>query len=164
MQLSVCYSLHGDSSAAPTGICTSSTLPRPLFSTHNHPMHSRRRSGSMCNPHHPGCVPGSEFSDWLSGRQGRQDLSRQRMQQLKVWLLQMEVVMPSRMTVKESHDIALVLQHKVEGFDEVERAFVHGESSACACCAVPSCCGTNGMYRLFRLQLFGLWGSLHKRL
>ena len=40
----------------------------------------------------------------------------------------MEVVMPSRMTVQESHDIALVLQHKVESFDEVERAFVHGEA------------------------------------
>lgn len=36
--------------------------------------------------------------------------------------------MPSRMTVQESHDIALVLQHKVESFDEVERAFVHGKS------------------------------------
>ena len=44
--------------------------------------------------------------------------------------LQMEVVMPARMTVQESHDIALVLQHKVESFDEVERAFVHGELSA----------------------------------
>jgi divalent metal cation (Fe/Co/Zn/Cd) transporter len=41
--------------------------------------------------------------------------------------VQMEVVMPSKMTVRESHDIALVLQHKVEGFDEVERAFVHGK-------------------------------------
>ena len=29
------------------------------------------------------------------------------------------------MNVKDSHDIALTLQHKVEGFDEVERAFVH---------------------------------------
>ncbi len=37
--------------------------------------------------------------------------------------------MPSRMTVQESHDIALVLQHKVESFDEVERAFVHGKPS-----------------------------------
>lgn len=35
--------------------------------------------------------------------------------------------MPARMTVQESHDIALVLQHKVEGFEEVERAFVHGK-------------------------------------
>lgn len=41
-------------------------------------------------------------------------------------LEQMEVVMPARMTVQESHDIALILQHKVEGFEEVERAFVHG--------------------------------------
>lgn len=41
-------------------------------------------------------------------------------------LWQMEVVLPAIMTVQESHDIALVLQHKVESFDEVERAFVHG--------------------------------------
>ncbi len=33
--------------------------------------------------------------------------------------------MPAAMSVRESHDIALQLQHKVEGFDEVERAFVH---------------------------------------
>ena len=33
--------------------------------------------------------------------------------------------MPASMSVRESHDIALELQHKVEGFDEVERAFVH---------------------------------------
>ena len=46
---------------------------------------------------------------------------------LSITLMQMEVVMPSRMTVKDSHDIALVLQHKVEAFDEVERAFVHGD-------------------------------------
>ena len=38
----------------------------------------------------------------------------------------MEVVLPGSMTVQESHDIALVLQHKLESFDEVERAFVHG--------------------------------------
>ena len=38
----------------------------------------------------------------------------------------MEVVLPAVMTVQESHDIALVLQHKLESFDEVERAFVHG--------------------------------------
>lgn len=46
----------------------------------------------------------------------------------------MEVILPSIMTVRESHDIALVLQHKVEGFDEVERAFVHGIlSPPCKC-------------------------------
>ena len=38
----------------------------------------------------------------------------------------MEVVLPGTMSVKESHDIALILQHKLEAFDEVERAFVHG--------------------------------------
>ncbi|EIE27327.1 cation efflux protein [Coccomyxa subellipsoidea C-169] len=36
-----------------------------------------------------------------------------------------EVIMPATMSVRESHDIALQLQHRVEGFDEVERAFVH---------------------------------------
>lgn len=41
--------------------------------------------------------------------------------------MQMEVVLPAQMSVQESHDIALKLQHKLEAFDEVERAFVHGE-------------------------------------
>ena len=37
----------------------------------------------------------------------------------------MEVVLPGSMTVQESHDIALALQHKIERLDDVERAFVH---------------------------------------
>lgn len=37
----------------------------------------------------------------------------------------MEIVLPGTMTVMESHDIALALQHKIESLDEVERAFVH---------------------------------------
>jgi hypothetical protein len=37
----------------------------------------------------------------------------------------MEIVLPGTMTVMESHDIALALQHKLEGLEEVERAFVH---------------------------------------
>ncbi|KAF6263356.1 hypothetical protein COO60DRAFT_1490792 [Scenedesmus sp. NREL 46B-D3] len=37
----------------------------------------------------------------------------------------MEVVLPADMTVKDSHDISLDLQHKVEQMEEVERAFVH---------------------------------------
>lgn len=41
------------------------------------------------------------------------------------FLVEMEVVLPQEMTVKESHDIALSLQHKVEAMEEVERAFVH---------------------------------------
>lgn len=41
------------------------------------------------------------------------------------FLVEMEVVMPERMSVRESHDIALILQHKVEAYEEVERAFVH---------------------------------------
>lgn len=39
--------------------------------------------------------------------------------------VEMEIVLPGNMTVIESHDIALALQHKIEGFEEVERAFVH---------------------------------------
>lgn len=39
--------------------------------------------------------------------------------------VEMEIVLPGSMTVRESHDIALALQHKIESLDEVERAFVH---------------------------------------
>lgn len=39
--------------------------------------------------------------------------------------VEMEVVMPGDMTVAESHDIALELQHKLERIEDVERAFVH---------------------------------------
>jgi cation diffusion facilitator family transporter len=39
--------------------------------------------------------------------------------------VEMEVILPGHMTVRESHDIALALQHKIEGLPEVERAFVH---------------------------------------
>jgi hypothetical protein len=37
----------------------------------------------------------------------------------------MEIILPADMTVRESHDIALVLQHKIEKLADVERAFVH---------------------------------------
>jgi divalent metal cation (Fe/Co/Zn/Cd) transporter len=37
----------------------------------------------------------------------------------------MEIVLPGSMTVAESHDIALDLQHKIESLADVERAFVH---------------------------------------
>ena len=39
--------------------------------------------------------------------------------------VEMEIVLPGDMTVAESHDIALALQHKIEELDDVERAFVH---------------------------------------
>ncbi|KAK9817796.1 hypothetical protein WJX72_002302 [[Myrmecia] bisecta] len=39
--------------------------------------------------------------------------------------VEMEIVLPGDMTVTESHDIALALQHKIEALEEVERAFVH---------------------------------------
>ncbi len=41
------------------------------------------------------------------------------------YLVEVEVVLPAEMTVRESHDIALALQHKIESKNEVERAFVH---------------------------------------
>jgi divalent metal cation (Fe/Co/Zn/Cd) transporter len=39
--------------------------------------------------------------------------------------VEMEIVLPATMTVMESHDIALALQHRIEERDMVERAFVH---------------------------------------
>jgi cation diffusion facilitator family transporter len=39
--------------------------------------------------------------------------------------VEMEIILPGDMTVAESHDIALALQHKIEEMDDVERAFVH---------------------------------------
>ncbi|CEG47866.1 cation diffusion facilitator family [Plasmopara halstedii] len=41
------------------------------------------------------------------------------------YLVEMEVILPEDMCVKEAHDISLSLQIKVEGLDNVERAFVH---------------------------------------
>jgi divalent metal cation (Fe/Co/Zn/Cd) transporter len=43
----------------------------------------------------------------------------------KSYIVEMEIILPALMTVKESHDIALSLQHKIETFESVERAFVH---------------------------------------
>jgi cation diffusion facilitator family transporter len=39
--------------------------------------------------------------------------------------VELEIVLPGSMTVAESHDLALALQHKIEVLDDVERAFVH---------------------------------------
>lgn len=39
--------------------------------------------------------------------------------------VELEIVLPGNMTVIESHDIALELQHKIESIADVERAFVH---------------------------------------
>ncbi len=41
----------------------------------------------------------------------------------------MEIVLPGHLTVVESHDLALELQHKIESLIDVERAFVHVSSS-----------------------------------
>ncbi|GLC51498.1 hypothetical protein PLESTB_000509000 [Pleodorina starrii] len=40
-------------------------------------------------------------------------------------VVEVEVLLPASMTVRESHDIALELQHKLEAIENVERAFVH---------------------------------------
>ncbi len=45
--------------------------------------------------------------------------------------VEMEIVLPGHLTVIESHDVALALQHKIEGFEDVERAFVHVSESEC---------------------------------
>jgi cation diffusion facilitator family transporter len=41
------------------------------------------------------------------------------------YLVELEVVLPSTMTLETTHDIGMELQHKIEAFEEVERAFVH---------------------------------------
>ncbi len=41
------------------------------------------------------------------------------------YLVELEVVLPPHMTLETTHDIGMTLQHKVEAFEEVERAFVH---------------------------------------
>lgn len=41
------------------------------------------------------------------------------------YLVEMEVILPEDMCVREAHDISLSLQNKVEELDNVERAFVH---------------------------------------
>jgi cation diffusion facilitator family transporter len=41
------------------------------------------------------------------------------------YLVELEVVLPPTMTLEMTHDIGMELQHKIEAFDEVERAFVH---------------------------------------
>nr|CCA18901.1 Cation Diffusion Facilitator (CDF) Family putative [Albugo laibachii Nc14] len=41
------------------------------------------------------------------------------------YLVEVEVILPEKMSVREAHDISLDLQRKIEEFDNVERAFVH---------------------------------------
>jgi divalent metal cation (Fe/Co/Zn/Cd) transporter len=41
------------------------------------------------------------------------------------YLVELEVVLPPTMTLEMSHDIGMELQHKIEAFEQVERAFVH---------------------------------------
>mmetsp|Transcript_15713 Transcript_15713/g.16456 ORF Transcript_15713/g.16456 Transcript_15713/m.16456 type:complete len:336 (+) Transcript_15713:28-1035(+) len=43
----------------------------------------------------------------------------------KLYIVEIEIILPELMTVRESHDIALALQHKIEQNEMVERAFVH---------------------------------------
>merc|ERR1719188_709508 len=41
------------------------------------------------------------------------------------YLVELEVVMPESTTLRESHDVGILLQHKIEGLEDVERCFVH---------------------------------------
>jgi divalent metal cation (Fe/Co/Zn/Cd) transporter len=41
------------------------------------------------------------------------------------YIVEMEILMPPETLLRDSHDIALDLQQKLEGIDEIERAFVH---------------------------------------
>ncbi|KAG1681364.1 hypothetical protein FOA52_007412 [Chlamydomonas sp. UWO 241] len=41
------------------------------------------------------------------------------------YMVEMEIVMPVTATLKQVHDVALALQHKIEALEPVERAFVH---------------------------------------
>lgn len=41
------------------------------------------------------------------------------------FLVEVDIVLPSDMSMKEAHDIGEALQCKLEKLDEVERAFVH---------------------------------------
>jgi len=41
------------------------------------------------------------------------------------YLVELEVVMPEETPLRESHDIGVELQHKIEMLEEVERCFVH---------------------------------------
>lgn len=46
------------------------------------------------------------------------------------YLVELEVILPAEMTVRESHDISLSLQQSIEQLEEVERAFVHVDYSS----------------------------------
>lgn len=41
------------------------------------------------------------------------------------FLVEVEVVLPADMSVREAHDISLALQQSIEQLPDVERAFVH---------------------------------------
>ena len=41
------------------------------------------------------------------------------------YAVEMEVVLPPDLSLRETHDIALSLQHKIEALEDTERAFVH---------------------------------------
>ncbi|KAL3898867.1 MAG: hypothetical protein SGPRY_012755 [Prymnesium sp.] len=41
------------------------------------------------------------------------------------FLVEIEIVMPEETPLRESHDVGILLQHKIERLEEVERCFVH---------------------------------------
>jgi hypothetical protein len=73
----------------------------------------------------------------------------------------MEIVLPGTMTVMESHDIALALQHKLEGLEEVERAFVHVSVLFAVCVgrgAIAMCGRSSCVPAVPIARLCGRWG------
>ena len=53
------------------------------------------------------------------------------------FIVEMEVVLPSAMTVRESHDIAMILQHKVRNWPSCT---AQAQSAYVECCFAQSCC------------------------
>ena len=43
------------------------------------------------------------------------------------YLVEIDIVLPEEMTLRESHDIGESLQHRIEELEDVERAFVHND-------------------------------------
>lgn len=41
------------------------------------------------------------------------------------YFVELEAILPANMSVQDSHDIGVALQHKIEALEDVERAFVH---------------------------------------
>jgi divalent metal cation (Fe/Co/Zn/Cd) transporter len=74
----------------------------------------------------------------------------------KSYIVEIEIILPELMTVRESHDIALELQHKIELNEMVERAFVH----VCILSFPPYCLPLDNLTSLIsRLTMKNVMGS-----